>query len=218
MKIHLLFIALVAFATPHFAQRDLKNIPNPDPEEERKTFIVPEGFEVSLYAADPLAVKPIEYARFHVQLAVDCIERGLSTDQARPESDRQNPRHRRQRQERRRRNDERLCRWIADSDRRNSGRQGGCYVANSTELLHFSRENLTDTPRLRKLVLSGFGTENTDHLLHTRLGPRWLPLHEPVDLHSLAHRNALWREATERRHLAIPAGDDGARSSRLRLR
>jgi hypothetical protein len=50
-----LFVAL-----PAFAQRDLKNIPDPDPELERKTFTVPDGFEVNLYAADPSLAKPIQ--------------------------------------------------------------------------------------------------------------------------------------------------------------
>ena len=33
-----------------YAQRELKDIPIPDPEEERKTFVLPEGFEVNLFA------------------------------------------------------------------------------------------------------------------------------------------------------------------------
>src|SRR5947199_1303341 len=41
------------------AQRDLKNIPDPDPEVERRSFQVAEGFEVNLFAADPLLAKPI---------------------------------------------------------------------------------------------------------------------------------------------------------------
>ena len=32
----------------------------PDPELERQTFKVADGFEVSLFAADPLVAKPIE--------------------------------------------------------------------------------------------------------------------------------------------------------------
>ncbi len=43
-----------------YAQRDLKNIPDPDPELERKTFIVADGFEVNLWAADPMMAKPIQ--------------------------------------------------------------------------------------------------------------------------------------------------------------
>ena len=36
---------LTGAARPAFAQRDAK-VPDPDPELERKTFILPEGFEV----------------------------------------------------------------------------------------------------------------------------------------------------------------------------
>src|SRR5437870_2355982 len=42
------------------AQRELKNIPDPDPEIERRTFQVADGFEVNLFAADPLLAKPIQ--------------------------------------------------------------------------------------------------------------------------------------------------------------
>src|SRR4051812_7091774 len=34
--------------------------PAPDPELERKSFTVADGFEVSLYAADPMMAKPIQ--------------------------------------------------------------------------------------------------------------------------------------------------------------
>ena len=34
--------------------------PPPDPEIERKSFKVAEGFEVTLFAADPLVAKPIQ--------------------------------------------------------------------------------------------------------------------------------------------------------------
>ena len=42
------------------AQRAPFAIPDPDPEIERKSFIVADGFEVNLYAADPLIAKPIQ--------------------------------------------------------------------------------------------------------------------------------------------------------------
>jgi hypothetical protein len=54
-----LLIILIA-STVAFAQRDLKDIPVPDPEEERRTFVVADGFEVNLFAADPLIHKPIQ--------------------------------------------------------------------------------------------------------------------------------------------------------------
>jgi hypothetical protein len=34
-------------------------IPDPDPEVERKSFQVADGFEVNLFAADPILAKPI---------------------------------------------------------------------------------------------------------------------------------------------------------------
>ena len=53
-------IVFVLQSSPSWGQRDLQNIPDPDPELERQTFQVPAGFEVSLYAADPLLAKPIQ--------------------------------------------------------------------------------------------------------------------------------------------------------------
>src|SRR5947209_5761476 len=42
-----------------FAQRDAR-VPDPDPELERKALVVADGFEVNLFAADPLLAKPIQ--------------------------------------------------------------------------------------------------------------------------------------------------------------
>jgi hypothetical protein len=44
---------------PLHAQRNA-TIPDPDPEIERKSFKVAEGFEVNLFAADPLLAKPLQ--------------------------------------------------------------------------------------------------------------------------------------------------------------
>ena len=44
---------------------------------------------------------------------------------------------------------------------------GGCYVAQSTELLHFQDTNGDGKADVRRTVLSGFGTEDTHHNLHT---------------------------------------------------
>src|SRR4051812_30624430 len=49
-----------AFCTPRAgAQRDA-TVPDPDPEVERRSFQVADGFEVNLFAADPLLAKPIQ--------------------------------------------------------------------------------------------------------------------------------------------------------------
>jgi glucose/arabinose dehydrogenase len=50
--------------------------------------------------------------------------------------------------------------------------QGGAYVAASTELLHFADTDGDGKADRRRVVLSGFGTEDTHHLIHTlRWGP-----------------------------------------------
>src|SRR5262245_65241102 len=55
----LAFSLLAALPSLAFAQADAK-VPDPDPELERKTFVVAPGFEVNLFAADPLLAKPIQ--------------------------------------------------------------------------------------------------------------------------------------------------------------
>ena len=53
---------LAAACLPVSAQRGLKEIPPPDPELEKASFKVAEGFEVNLWAADPLLAKPAQIA------------------------------------------------------------------------------------------------------------------------------------------------------------
>ena len=80
----LLFTAVLCalFAAPTMAQRGLKNIPDPDPELERKTFKLADGFEVNLYAGDPL--QPSELLAVlvvierRVSLRFDCHPHGSS--------------------------------------------------------------------------------------------------------------------------------------------
>ena len=58
---HIVTLAyLSGIAAPTFAQRELRDIPNPDPEFERETFKLADGFEVNLFAADPMIPKPIQ--------------------------------------------------------------------------------------------------------------------------------------------------------------
>ena len=42
------------------AQRNLKEIPSPDPAVELASFVVADGLEVNLYASDPQLAKPIQ--------------------------------------------------------------------------------------------------------------------------------------------------------------
>src|SRR5262245_51511175 len=59
MKIVFPLVSLLILSLPAFAQRDA-TVPDPDPELERKSFQVADGFEVNLFAADPLLAKPIQ--------------------------------------------------------------------------------------------------------------------------------------------------------------
>jgi len=171
---HVLAFFLLTFAflpTAGFAQRNLKDIPPTDPELERKSFIVADGFEVNLFAADPKIAKPIQMnfdpqgrlwivssevyphikpgqkANDKVLVLEDIDGDGIS-DKTTVFAD-----------------GLLIPTGIAPGD-------GGAYVANSTELLHLKDTNGDGKADQRRIVLSGFGTEDTHHILHTlRWGP-----------------------------------------------
>lgn len=163
-----LFIALSPSLA--IAQRDA-NVPDPDPELERKTFIVPEGFEVTLWAADPLLAKPIQM-NFDPQGRL-WVASSEIYPQIKPGE---------------KANDK----IIILEDTKGAGKadkttifadglliptgvapgDGGAYVANSTEVVFLSASKPGGKADKKKVVLSGFGTEDTHHIIHTfRWGP-----------------------------------------------
>jgi putative heme-binding domain-containing protein len=183
----ILFIATFQFisSTYAFAQRDLKDIPDPDPELERQSFIVADGFEVNLYAADPLIAKPIQM-NFDAQGRL-WIASSEVYPQIRPGQ---------------KATDKILV--LEDQDRNGVAEKttvfadglfiptgvlpgdGGVYVANSTELIHLKDIDQDGKADQTKIVLSGFGTEDTHHLLHTL---RWghdgqLYMNQSIYIHS----------------------------------
>jgi putative heme-binding domain-containing protein len=181
-----LFALAALTAVPALAQRDLKNIPTPDPEEERKTFVVPEGFEVNLYAADPLLAKPIQMnfdAQGRLWIASSEVYPQIKPGQAATDK----------------------ILVLEDTNRDGQAdkttvfadglliptgvipdNKGGCYVVNSTELLYLKDVNGDLKSDESKVVLSGFGTEDTHHLLHTlRWGPDGcLYMNQSIYIHS----------------------------------
>jgi len=166
-------------------QRDLKEIPVPDAELERKTFILPEGFEVNLYAADPQIAKPIQMnfdAQGRLWIASSSVYPHIKPGE--------------------KASDKILV--IEDRDRDGTADRttvfaddlliptgvvpgdGGAYVVNSTELLHLQDVDGDGKAERRKVVLSGFGSEDTHHLLHTL---RWghdgaLYMNQSIYIHS----------------------------------
>ncbi|HMP16206.1 MAG TPA: c-type cytochrome, partial [Gemmatales bacterium] len=146
-------------------------IPDPDPELERKTFLVDPRFEVNLFAADPMLAKPIQMnwdASGRLWIVSSEVYPQIKPGQLANNK------------------------IIILEDTNGDGKadkttvfadglliptgllpgDGGCYVANSTELLHFSDTNGDGKADNKRIVLSGFGTEDTHHMLHTlRWGP-----------------------------------------------
>ncbi|AMV39818.1 PVC-type heme-binding CxxCH protein [Planctomyces sp. SH-PL62] len=148
------------------AQNAVGPPPDPDPEVERQSFIVADGFEVNLYAADPLIAKP-------VQMNFDAAGRlWIASSEVYPQI--------KPGQEA---NDKILVLEDKDGDGQAESTtvfadglliptglepgDGGVYVANSTELLHLKDTDGDGKADSTRVVLSGFGTEDTHHLLHT---------------------------------------------------
>ncbi|MEX1232233.1 MAG: PVC-type heme-binding CxxCH protein [Planctomycetaceae bacterium] len=168
------FAVVLFLSTSAVAQRDLKDIPPPDPELERQTFQVPEGFEVNLFAADPMLAKPIQMnwdPEGRLWIASSEIYPHIKPGEVA--------------------NDKVLI--LEDADHDGVAEKttvfadglliptgiepgdGGVYVANSTELLHLSDTDGDGKADTQRVVLSGFGTEDTHHILHTlRWGPEGL--------------------------------------------
>ena len=183
--IAIFFVLLFNLVAVAHAQRNLKDIPDPDPEIERKSFILPEGFEVNLYAADPLIAKPI-------QMNFDAQGRlWIASSEVYPQiKPGQKP----------------TDKILVLEDKNGDGKadetkvfadglfiptgvlpgDGGVYVANSTELIHLKDTNADGKADVSRIVLSGFGTEDTHHLLHTL---RWghdgqLYMNQSIYIHS----------------------------------
>ncbi len=177
-----MILAALTLTNPVFAQRDAK-IPDPDPELERKTFKLPEGFEVNLFAADPLLMKPIQM-NFDAagRLWLACSENYPQIKPGQKHTDR----------------------IIILEDTKGTGKadkttvfadglliptglepgDGGVYVVDSTDLLHLTEKD--GKADKKRVVLSGFGTEDTHHLLHTL---RWghdglLYMNQSIYIHS----------------------------------
>ena len=171
IAISVMALACVAVARPAWGQRDLTDIPDPDPELQRQSFLVDEAFEVNLFVSDPDIAKPIQMnfdAQGRLWIASSSIYPHIKPGQ---QAD-----------------DKILVVEDADGDGRAEKTtvfadglliptgvlpgDDGVYVANSTELIHLKDADGDGRADQQRVVLSGFGTEDTHHLLHTlRWGP-----------------------------------------------
>jgi putative heme-binding domain-containing protein len=184
MNRYLLPLLLVSLPSIAFGQANA-TIPDPDPELERKTFIVAPGFEVNLYAADPLLAKPIQM-NFDPQGRL-WVASSEVYPQIKPGE---------------KANDKIIIledtKGVGKADKTTvfadglliptgvEPGDGGAYVANSTELIHLSASKPGQKADKKRILLSGFGTEDTHHIIHTfRWGPDCrLYFNQSVYIHS----------------------------------
>ena len=167
------------------AQRNLKNIPDPTPEVQLASFQVAEGFEVNLFASDPMIAKP-------VQINWDSSGRlWIVSSKIYPQIE---PGQEAQ--------DEILVLEDTDHDGVADKKtvfadglliptgvlpaDGGAYVANSTEVVFMQDTDGDGRADKKEIVLSGFGTEDTHHILHTfRGGPDgMIYMNQSIYIHS----------------------------------
>jgi len=169
-----IFVALCLMMSclrPALAQRGLKDIPAPDTAAELAAMQVAEGYEVNLFAADPLITKPLQM-NFDPQGRL-WVSSSSVYPQIKPGEVA---------------NDTVTILEDRDGDGRADAHtvfadgllmptavlpgDGGAYVANSTEFLHLKDTDGDGKADTRRVVLSGFGTEDTHHIIHTfRWGP-----------------------------------------------
>jgi putative heme-binding domain-containing protein len=168
-KISMILVALLITSTVQ--QDDRKDTPDPDVQKELKSFKVADGFEVTLWAAEPLVAKPIQMnwdADGRLWVVSSTAYPHLKTGEEA--------------------NDKVFVIEDTDGDGKADKStvfaeglitptgilpgDGGVYVANSTEILHFSDTDGDGKADKKRRILNGFGTADTHHLIHTfRWGP-----------------------------------------------
>lgn len=195
--------ASVLLAVPAYAQEDLQNVPDPDPQLEKEALQVPEGYEINLFASEPMIAKPIQI-NWDAQGRL-WVASSTSYPQLLPG---QTP-------------DDKIY-VLEDTDGDGEADKstlfadglltptglapgdGGVYVANSTQILHLEDTDGDGKADERRVVLSGFGTDDTHHLIHTfRWGPDgWLYLNQSIYIYSniqtpwgieRLHGGGIWR-------------------------
>ncbi len=165
-------VCIVSSSSVAYSQRDLKEIPSPDPVGEIAAMTPDPAAKVALFASDPDFRKPIQVnfdSRGRLWVASSEVYPQIKPGE--------------------KANDKIVVLEDTDGDGISDKSvvfaeglliptgvvpdgSGGAYVGASTELLHFSDTNGDGRADKRRVVLSGFGTEDTHHLVHTlRWGP-----------------------------------------------
>ena len=166
----LLALIILLFASEALAQ-DVQNVPNADPEYQLAQLNVADGYEINLFASEPMIAKPVRMAwdeegRLWVvgTTSYPQIVPGQAV------------------------NDKVIVLEDTDGDGRADKStifaeglhmptgiavgDGGIYVGNSNELLHLKDTDGDGRADERRVVFRGFGQDDTHHLINTfRWGP-----------------------------------------------
>ncbi|WP_338876986.1 PVC-type heme-binding CxxCH protein [Spirosoma sp. SC4-14] len=166
-----LIIPVILLTTALVRQDNPADVPDPDVKRELESFKVADGFEVTLFAAEPMVVKPIQMnwdTEGRLWVVSSTAYPHLKTgEQA---------------------NDKIYVLEDTNGDGKADKStvfaeglltptgilpgDGGVYVANSTEILHFADTDGDGKADKKRRILSGFGTADAHHLIHTfRWGP-----------------------------------------------
>jgi len=183
-SLHLPFLLLWLPASA-WAQKGMRDIPNPDPKVQEAAFHLPPGAKINLFASDPMISKPVQMnwdARGRLWLVSSGMYPHIEPFQE--EQDR--------------------VLVLEDLDRNGTADKvstfaeglhiptavipgdGGAYIANSTEMLYLPDADGDLRADRHEVMLSGFGTEDTHHLIHTfRHGPEgMLYFNQSIYIHS----------------------------------
>lgn len=171
------------------AQRELTDIPVPNPDVELATFQMGDGWKATLFAGDPSLAKPVHMNWDHQgRLWVASSETYPQIKPGVPANDKililEDSDH-----------DGVADRTVVFADGlliptgvlpANDGPHASAYVANSDQLLYLVDRDGDLIADERTVVLSGFGTEDTHHLLHSlRWGQDgWLYMNQSIYIHS----------------------------------
>lgn len=178
-------LVLGLLAAPALGQRNLKDIPDPDPMQQLARLRAAEGFEINLFASDPDIAKPIQMnwdPSGRLWVATSSVYPQLEPGEVA--------------------DDKIIVLEDTDgdgvSDQRTVFADGlliptsvlpterGAYVANSTELLLLEDTDGDGRADEREVVFSGFGSEDTHHILHMlRRGPGgYVYFNQSIYIHS----------------------------------
>ncbi len=167
----LLILPVLLLTTSSVDRNDRKEYPDQDPKKELESFKIADGFEITLFASEPMVAKPIQMnwdADGRLWVISSTAYPHLKTGEEA--------------------NDKVFILEDTDGDGVADKStifaeglltptgilpgDGGVYVANSTEILHLKDTDGDGKADTRKKILDGFGTADTHHLIHTfRWGP-----------------------------------------------